>query len=130
MSDIQFEMPDLSFLDELKSSGHSGREAERDSVEELNGIRIGFVERAKREKARFELVTDSEYWFAACFQTRDQKEKFLKALGIIADGDKYIDGTKLADRLGIDIGPLVEFPQTRKIDKKLVALAANPEKEV
>lgn len=91
---------------------------EVDSRADLDAVQKGFRDRIKNENNRFELSTDSEYWFAACFQTREQKEAFLKALDLLVHGDKYIDGRLLAEKLGIEL-PAADVPYRAecKIDK-------------
>ena len=76
-------------------------DVEKDSLADLDAVQAGFRQRAKTENNRFELTTDSEYWVAVCFQTREQKEFLLKAMQLFEHGDKYIDGQVLAERLGI-----------------------------
>ncbi|ADG98565.1 hypothetical protein Srot_2111 [Segniliparus rotundus DSM 44985] len=63
-----------------------------------------FRERVTSENARITLATDSEFWCAACFFTREEKEAFLDLIGWDrgCDGDKYLDGRKLAQLAGID----------------------------
>lgn len=68
----------------------------------------GFRDRQKTEAKRLTAVTDSEYWFAVCFTTREQKEAFLKALHWdLATGgdDKYLDGVALAQKIGVVLPP-------------------------
>lgn len=77
---------------------------EEDLKAELDAVQQGFRNRAKIENDRFDDVTDSEYWFAMCFKTREQKERFLKAMQWIEYGDKYLDGNKIAEQMGVDIG--------------------------
>ena len=91
---------------------------EVDSWADLDAVQKGFRDRIKNENNRFELSTDSEYWFAACFQTREQKEAFLKAHDLLVHGDKYIDGRLLAEKLGIEL-PAADVPYRAegKIDK-------------
>lgn len=94
---------------------------EVDSRADLDAVQKGFRDRIKNENNRFKLSTDSEYWFAACFQTREQKEAFLKALDLLEHGDKYIDGRLLAEKLGIEL-PAADVPYRveGKIDKDYV----------
>lgn len=70
---------------------------------EIDAVARGFRERGKAEAARFRDNTDSEYWVCMGFQSREQKEEFLGALGLLAHGDKYLDGLKVAKALGIDL---------------------------
>lgn len=72
-----------------------------DSRRELTALQQGFRDRAKREAERFRLATDSEYWIAVCFKTREDKEKFLRNAGLLAVGDKYMDGYAVARVLGV-----------------------------
>jgi hypothetical protein len=77
--------------------------AEVDSAGEAEGVKTAFLQRSKAERARFVAATDSEYWFAVCFQSREQKEAFLRAMKWLGYGDKYLDGTKVARRQGISL---------------------------
>ncbi|MBP2320475.1 hypothetical protein JOF56_000860 [Kibdelosporangium banguiense] len=72
-----------------------------DSAAELDAVQQGFRDRTKREDERFRLATDSEYWFVLCFKSREDKEAFLKAAGLMAVGDKYLDGYAVARVLDI-----------------------------
>ncbi len=72
-----------------------------DSRKELNALQQGFRDRAKREAERFRLATDSEYWIAVCFKTREDKEKFLRNAKLLPIGDKYMDGYAVARALGV-----------------------------
>lgn len=80
-----------------------GRPAEETSKEELTELQKGFKDRAKKEDERFVEATDSEYWIAVCFQTRDMKEEFLTKTGLLDYGDKYLDGMQVAAKLGVTL---------------------------
>lgn len=84
----------------------------RDSEAELDALAKGFRERTKREDERFRLATDSEYWFAVCFKTREDKDAFLAAARLLPVGDKYLDGYAVARTLGIPV------PTEQTIDRK------------
>lgn len=77
---------------------------EADAEAELSELLKGFRQRAKEEQERYVLATDSEFWFAVCFRSRDHKEAFLQALGATLLGDKYLDGHQLATLMGIELG--------------------------
>lgn len=68
---------------------------EADSMKELDEVEKSFRERMANENKRFRDMCDTEYWFCACFTSREQKEEFLKALGLDSE-EKYIDGRELA----------------------------------
>lgn len=76
---------------------------EADSAAELDALARGFRERRKLEDQRFKQATDSEFWAALCFRSREHKEAFIKAAGAARLGDKYIDGHAFAKLLGIDL---------------------------
>lgn len=96
---------------------------EKDSAADLDAVAEGFRNRAKQEKDRFELVTDSEYWTCICFQSRAQCDQFLEALKLTDIGDKYLDGLQVAKRLGVKIDPVkVPYNTSAKVNKKLAAM--------
>ncbi len=91
---------------------------ELDSAADLDAVQQGFRNRAKQESDRFALATDSEYWAAICFQTREQKEAFLSALKLLEFGDKYLDGRLVAERLGVKLPESqVPYKPEPKLDK-------------
>lgn len=91
---------------------------ELDSSADLDAVQQGFRNRAKQESDRFALATDSEYWAAICFQTREQKEAFLSALKLLEFGDKYLDGRLVAERLGVKLPESqVPYKPEPKLDK-------------
>lgn len=90
---------------------------------ETSAVLEAFKARAKREKERFALATDSEYWVGLCFQTRAQKEAFLAGAKLLQAGDKYIDGRLLAKRMGIALPDAdVPYNVSAKPDAKLAAM--------
>ncbi|MBL8387001.1 MAG: hypothetical protein JNK17_02070 [Hydrogenophaga sp.] len=93
------------------------------AVAETSAVLAAFKARAKAEQERFTLATDSEYWVAVCFQTREQKEHFLEVTKLLKAGDKYIDGALVAKVLGITLPPAeVPYNVSTKVDAKYAAL--------
>jgi hypothetical protein len=88
--------------DQLADVEYTG-DQEVDAKAELTALQAAFRDRKAKESRRFELATDSEYWCALVFQTRDQKEAFLNALGLLPYGDKYLDGELVAQKMGIPL---------------------------
>jgi len=76
---------------------------EVDAAAELTALLAAFKERRGVEDKRFQQATDSEFWTALCFQSREAKEAFLAATSTARLGDKYIDGHAFAKALGIDL---------------------------
>lgn len=79
-------------------------DVESDSKLEAAAVLAAFKRRRKDEDRRFMDATDSEFWVAFCFRNRDDKERFLKLAKLAQLGDKYIDGHKAAQVLGVDLG--------------------------
>lgn len=93
------------------------------AVKETSAVLEAFKARAKAEKERYALATDSEYWVAVCFQTRAQKDHFLAVTKLLKHGDKYIDGALVAKVLGIELPPAnVPYNVSARIDAKYAAL--------
>jgi hypothetical protein len=97
---------------------------ETDATNEVSEVLAGFKQRARAEQDRFELATDSEFWFAVCFQSREQKEVFLQALNWFQHGDKYLNGNLIADAIGVDL-PKVKLPSPTGVNGRLIGIAAD-----
>ena len=99
---IRPERPSDPTPDPLANVDYTGDLSE-DSQRELTAREEGYRERAKNEAKRFTAATDSEYWFAVCFSDREEKQRFLSAIGLTGHSapDKYITGRQLAAALGI-----------------------------
>jgi len=91
---------------------------EKVDSDDISALEAGFKKRAKDEGRRFALATDTEYWACLCFQTREQKEAFLRALKLASLGDKYLDGQEVAKVLGVKL-PNADVPYntSEKIDR-------------
>lgn len=88
--------------DPLRDVEYTG-DLQQDAASEITALEQGYRDRAKAEADRFKRATDSEYWFAVCFDSREAKEQFLHRAGLADIGDKYLDGREVADRLAIDL---------------------------
>jgi hypothetical protein len=91
--------PEPDPLAEVEYTG----DLKNDAAAEFTALEHGYRDRAKQEAGRFKRATDSEYWFAVCFTTREEKELFLQRAGLADLGDKYLDGREVTDRLNIDM---------------------------
>lgn len=123
------ELPTMSF--DLPSPAENKPEDTRtfDSIEQEAAVRLTELEQAFRDRRDKQEVLqrlqgDTEYWVAFCFQSRAQKEAFLTAAGLIADGDKYLDGVKAAKTLGIAIPDAIEprIFKPARVDKRYASL--------
>lgn len=103
---------------------------EKDTLEELGEVEKGFRERMKQENKRFRDMCDTEYWCCVCFTSRDQKEEFLKKIGMDTDL-KYIDGHEMAKAFRKSLKtPDLEFAQVRPFDKEYLDRSADfPKKD-
>lgn len=96
-------LADVDYTGDLPSDCGKEFDALQASFEERVN-REGMAERAKAERDRFQKATDSEFWFAVCFTSREEKERALKALKVSKRmmGDKYVDGRKFMQVQGIE----------------------------
>lgn len=91
---------------------------EQFAKDDLNALQQGFRDRVNAESERFQQATDTEFWFAVCFQTRAQKEAFLKNAELFEHGDKYLDGAFVAEKFGVQIpDESVKYRPSGKVDK-------------
>ena len=97
--------------------------AEDDSAQEMNAVRREFQDRISTQRKRVADAIDTEFWCAVYFRNRAQKEAFLSAVSMLAEGDKYIDGERLAKRLGIDLPHEDAVFTVRAPDRRLAELA-------
>lgn len=103
-----------------------GEKLEQYSERVLTEAQKKFKESAQNEAKRFQDATDSEFWFAVCFQTRAQKDAFLESTGLVADGDKYIDAAAVAKLLGVSlIDVSIKYNSNVKLNQKLADLATD-----
>lgn len=103
-------------------------DVESDAKQELDAIQSGFRDRLKGEADRFKVATGSNYCFCVVFDDGDQADAFLNAVGVgKSESDLFVDGRKLADRLGIAI-PESKLVLGRKfkVDGKLAKYATIP----
>jgi len=69
---------------------------QQDTAAELTAMQKAYRGRARAEVDRFREATDPEFWVALVFESREQKEDFLREFGLSRLGDKYLDGRKVA----------------------------------
>lgn len=114
--DTLFEPDDDDPLDGLADLGDIQANADR----ELDITLAELLAQRRQQKERWRTTNDDEFWFAVCFQSRQQKEEFLAAAGVAELGDKYLDGLRFAAHFGVHIEPiLLEKPKVaRKRPKK------------
>lgn len=121
IAELELDVPDFDFSDGVEAERESDFEtASKEAVEKLDN---DFTRDAKREASRFQDNTDTEFWAAIYFQSRAQKEAFLKAIGVdTEEEDKYIDGNKLAKTMGIELPPSPKRAARRGTSQDLLDL--------
>lgn len=75
-------------------------------VEMSEALRSIIAERKGRAE-EWRILTDTEFWVAVCFQSRAQKDEFLEKAGLLDLGDKYLNGLVVAERMGVDVEPII-----------------------
>lgn len=123
--DAMLAEPPPNPLDDPRVTGKHNGNIEHDTAvdndeifDQFAAIREG---RKQQEEARL-LANDTEFWFAAYFQSREQKEAFLKAMDWFQHGDKYLDGRYLARTQGIELPARPAPYKVGKLDAKFVGL--------
>lgn len=127
---------DFSLVDDEAEAGQARARVERsndvhalegfeeEAAQDVPALLSGFKQRARDEEQRMLDAVDSEYWVAVCFQTREQKEEFLRKLGLLELGDKYLDGMEVAGVLGVELGARVpEMPRHRRFGQEFTDMA-------
>lgn len=109
--------------DDADSEVPTVEDAEAEAEAEVSQALTGFKARASQENQRFEDATDSEYWVALCFQTRDQKEEFLRKMGWLELGDKYLDGMLCAEASRITLEARIPPLPDHHLDRRYIRLS-------
>ena len=95
-------------------------DVETDSLAETSTALAAIVANKQRQRAFAKIESDTEFWFAVCFQSRAQKEEFLEKAGWtgLVQGDKYLDGLEVSRAMEVDIEPIFLPIPTRRIAPK------------
>lgn len=100
---------------------------EGDATEEVSEILQTILEERQQLRDKFRLRADREYFVCICFQSKEQKEDFLRQMGWLSWGDRYLDGLRCAEALGFDLEPVmlpqvkVELKTPKKLRKEVLA---------
>lgn len=114
--------------DPFAESEKTGAATEESLLAELTDAQRKFRTDRKNEAKRFVEITDSEFWFCVCFQTREQKDEALKKLGLWEIGDKYLDGLEVAKVLGVKLDGKTPKLREARVNKRWQEFAGIPEK--
>jgi len=111
------------FAKKATAAEASGKTPGEEAREEVGEALVSLRLREAAEVKRRELTTDSEFWFCVCFQSRDDKEAFLRAIKF-TKADKYISGYDLAKSVGVDMPepPRVAKAHGNRFAKRWAAL--------
>jgi len=111
-------------FDDIDANAPEGEGIEAYSERVFTVAELEFKKRAQVEQKRMLDAVDTEYWFALCFQTREQKLQFLERAGILPLGDKYLYGPDVAKAMSIELDPVSKrYNISDKLDGKLSELA-------
>lgn len=105
-------------LDELVE--YTGN-VEQDAKNEIKAV-SEFGKSIQQQRDAIERNNDTEFWVNIVFNSREQKEAVLKALGLFDIGDKWIHGEDFAKILGVACPKPDLIPKQPKQDKKLLEL--------
>lgn len=100
---------------------------EKDAQEELTELQIQFRQKAKAEKELQDKNTNSDFWSCVIFKTQDERDQFLKLLGITAEDNQYINGSKLIKALELKMEEIqVKTPGRFRCNKDIFDLSLTP----
>lgn len=74
------------------------KKLEESCAEEVTEAEAAFRNRLVKEDKRRKAATDTEFWCAIYFQSREEKNRFLRKYGLDKIGDKYLPGNTV-DRI-------------------------------
>ena len=121
----------LSFLKPAPSPwrGFKEREKNEDNMRaEVEAVHSAMVDRLKQDQARKKLATASDDYFTVAFESGEQVDAFLRAVGYPQFKDAFVDGLILADLLKIELPvPKAKLkPLKTKHAESLTRLITNP----
>lgn len=100
---------------------------EQDALTEIRLMIEAFAERASGGQPVRDVIADSTHYILLVFRTRDQKESFLRLIGWIKHGDKYLNGEWIArfHRLDLPDIPRLYRPRERVSGISLTTTPSN-----
>jgi len=92
---------------------------EQDSIDEISEI----TKKRRHETQVFENNTNANFFSCLIFNTQEQRDEFIKKVGIEVEDGQYINGLELAEKIGITIESKSRpAPKEFKVSSKLVDL--------
>ena len=82
--------------------GFEFKKPEKRRIGEPSSENKEYRDRAKADKARYNLAVDTEFWLCFCFADSSQRDRFAKIVG--ADGDWFAFGDSARDAFEAKIG--------------------------
>ncbi|HQW34714.1 MAG: hypothetical protein WAU96_10830 [Anaerolineae bacterium] len=94
--------PDGNPLDEVSDSDDVQKDVDGENSTMLESI----LAAKKKQQDEYRNETDVNYYFCVCFQNMAQRDEFLVATEWDKPGARFVDGLRLASRLGVAIKPV------------------------
>lgn len=96
---IRPSIPEPDPLANIKPTG----DLEADAATEFQALQEGYRDRLVQEATRFKNATDGQFWFCVCFESDEERKRFLAATGLGGrkQDAKYVAGAHLAKALGV-----------------------------
>lgn len=116
--------PAVNPLKDLPVTGN----AEVDAAVEVRHIENLIREKERRETQRREEVEDVEFYAVLVFEHKSQREAFLSAFDAEASSDGFINGLRLAERLGVPVGGTPLQDRSRGVDRDYARLVKGNDK--
>lgn len=91
-----------SSLQALEDTGDPEQNVNNELSEVLRAIQT-----AKKERRdAYRVLTDNNFYAVVCFQSEAQRDEFLVKSGWAEPGTRFINGLKVAERIGVEIIPI------------------------
>lgn len=93
---------------------------EQNIDQEISHALSAVLDERRKRREQFRIQLDAGFYFTVSFQTSEQKREFLERAGWLDLGALHLDGFEVAQRMGIDIEPiLLARPATTRTPVKL-----------
>ena len=93
----------MNYTNNFQKDKSNQIKSKADLKEKAESLKSDFIKGIQEGQKKFQQEMDTEFFFCVAFQNREQKEEFLKQTNLIQHGDKYLNGLKVAETLGVKL---------------------------
>jgi len=93
----------MNYINNFQSKKVGEVSAKKELKDKAEELKSDFIKGIQEKQKKFQQEMDTEFFFCVAFQNREQKEQFLNETGLIEFGDKYLNGLKVAEKMGVKL---------------------------